>query len=140
MKIGARQAVVARTYVALRTLSSTAWLSRSTALKSARIPCVIISGVIFTMCAWRIRRRFTTSVICIRLFSSFGCTSTAKMLTCELSISSSTSAGIPSSGRFANSSSTNEFQAQSSSSNSTAIEAAICKQLRSVISVTFSSG
>ena len=37
-----------------------------------------------TMCAWRMRRRLTMSVICMREPSSLGCACAAKMLTCAL--------------------------------------------------------
>ena len=39
--------------------------------KSARMPSSMICFSIFTMWAWRILRRFTTSVICMRVRSSF---------------------------------------------------------------------
>jgi hypothetical protein len=42
-------------------------LRRSMARKSALMPWVMISGVMLTIWAWRMRRRLTTSVICIRL-------------------------------------------------------------------------
>ena len=41
--------------------------------------------VMLTMCAWRIWRRLTMSVICMREPSSFACACAAKMLTCARS-------------------------------------------------------
>jgi len=94
----------------------------------------------FTMCACRIRRRFTTSVICMRERNSFRCTCTAKTLTSDDSMSARISRGISVSGRGARSSSTNPFQWHPACSSSRASEAAISTVARSVISVTFSSG
>jgi hypothetical protein len=132
-------AVVARMRVAFFTRSSTFCESRSTRLKSARMPWHMISGVMLTMCAWRMWRRFTTSVICMRECSSLACTCTAKMETCEVSMSSSTAAGMSTSGRGARSSSTNTFHGQPRSASCAPRAAAIGSVARSVISVTFSA-
>ena len=99
-------AVVARTTFATLASSQIFWLSRSTSRKSARMPFFMISAVMLTMWAWRMPRRFTTSVICIRVFNSFICACTAKMLTWLDSISSSTWGGMSVNGRGAYSSST----------------------------------
>ena len=63
--------VVARTSFALRTMSITFGLRRSTLWKSARMPSSIICRLMFTMWAWRILRRLTMSVSCMRELSSF---------------------------------------------------------------------
>ena len=120
--------------------SRTAWERRSMARKSARMPWVMISAVMLTMWAWRMRRRLTTSVICIRLWSSLGWTSTAKMLTWEVSMSARTVAGISVSGRGARASRTKAFQTQPMRSSSLAREAAMVRQRSSVMRVTFSDG
>src|SRR5215469_13222511 len=104
------------------------------------MPSRMICGVMFTMCACRMRRRFTTSVICIRERSSFACTCTAKIDTSDDSISVRISAGISVRGRGARSSSTNPAHLHPSRSSSCAIAAPIVSVAKSVISVTFSSG
>ena len=58
--------VVARTSFALRTMSITFVLSRSTLWKSARMPSSIIWRLMLTMWPWRIFRRLTMSVSCMR--------------------------------------------------------------------------
>ena len=132
-------AVVARMRVAFFTRSSTFCDSRSTRSKSARMPWHIISGVILTMCAWRMWRRLTTSVICIRDCNSLGCTCTAKMETCEVSMSASTAWGMSTSGLGARSSSTNAFHWHPRLASSWPSAAAIGSVTRSVINVTFSA-
>ncbi len=92
-------AVLARTCFARRTISTTLVLMRSTFRKSARMPSSMICWSILTMWAWRILRRFTTSVICIRDRSSLACACTAKMLTSLVSRSSTISRGRSLSGR-----------------------------------------
>jgi hypothetical protein len=77
------------------------------------------------MCAWRMCRRFTMSVICMRERSSLVCTCTAKMETCEVSMSASTAAGISISGRGAKSSSTKTFHGQPRSASCVPKAAAI---------------
>jgi len=106
-KISVPAGLVARISRATLASSNTCWLIRSTSSKFARMPSSMMRRSIFTMCACRIWRRFTTSVICMRVRSSFCCAFTAKMLTWLVSISPSTSAGMFASGRGARSSSTN---------------------------------
>ena len=95
---------------------------------------------IFTMWAWRILRRFTTSVICMRVRNSFCCAFTAKMLMALDSISSKTAAGMSVSGLRASSSKTHALNSTPRSSNSWTRLAPISRHARSVIRVTFSSG
>ena len=71
------------------------------------MPSHMICGVMLTMCAWRMRRRFTMPVICMRDCSSLGCTCTAKTDTWLCSISAAMAAGKSTSGRGASSSSMN---------------------------------
>jgi hypothetical protein len=97
--------VLARTSAVARAISITFKLMRSTSRKSARMPSHMICLVMLTMCAWRICRRVTTSVICMRERSSWACAWAAKMLTWLLSRSSITGRGISASGRGATSSS-----------------------------------
>ena len=92
------------------------------------------------MCACRILRRFTMSVICMRDFSSLRCTRTAKMLTWLVSMSAAISGGSSISGRGARSSSTNALNGEPTCSSSCAMLAAISRQALSVMSVTFSDG
>ncbi len=99
--------LVARISRAALAICQTCVLMRSTSAKSARMPSSMMRRSMFTMCAWRILRRFTTSVICMRVRSSFACAFTAKMLTSLVSISSSTARGMSVSGRGARSSSIN---------------------------------
>ena len=104
------------------------------------MPSHMICGVMLTMWAWRMWRRFTTSVICMREPELIGLHLTAKMDTWEVSMSARTAAGILVSGRGARSSSTKPFQRQPHDSSSCAMEAAMASVARSAISVTFSSG
>ena len=104
------------------------------------MPWHMISGVMLTMCAWRMWRRLTTSVICMRECSSLGCTCTAKIDTWLVSMSASTAAGMSVSGRGARSSRMNAFHAHPRSASCAASAAAMGSVTRSVMSVTFSSG
>ena len=104
------------------------------------MPWVMISPVMSTMWAWRMRRRLTTSVICMREWVSLGWASTAKIEACELSMSSSTSAGMAAIGRGASASRTKAFHVQPTRSSSATIDAAICMHASSVMRVTFSAG
>ena len=132
--------VVARISRAALAMRHTCVLMRSTSSKSARMPSSMMRRSIFTMWAWRILRRFTTSVICMRVRSSLACARTAKMLTWLVSISSSTAGGISVSGRGARSSRIQALYAAPRRSSSRARAAAISWQAWSVMSVTFSSG
>ena len=110
-------AVVARMRVAWRTRVKTCWHSRSTKLKSARMPWHMISGVMLTMWAWRMWRRLTMSVICMREWSSLGWTWTAKRETWEVSMSARTGAGMSARGRGARSSRRKAFHGQPTASS-----------------------
>ena len=98
--------LVARISRAAEAICQTCVLMRSTSSKSARMPSSMMRRSMFTMCAWRILRRLTTSVICMRVRNSLGCAFTAKMLTSLVSMSSRISAGMSVSGRGARSSRT----------------------------------
>ncbi len=100
---------VARTLRALVTSAITLALSASTLRKSARIPSSMICRLMFTMCACRMRRRLTMSVICMRERSSFRWTRDAKMLTWLFSMSAAIAAGRSVSGRGATSSRMNAW-------------------------------
>ncbi len=80
------------------------------------------------------------SVICMRDFSSFCCTRTAKMLTWLVSMSAAISGGSSTSGRGARSSSTKALKGEPTCSSSCAMLAAMSRQTLSVMSVTFSDG
>src|SRR5579862_8252450 len=104
------------------------------------MPWHMISGVMLTMWAWRMRRRLTTSVICMRERSSLGWTWTAKMETWLDSMSARTGAGMSVSGRGAKSSRMKAFQVQPRAESWAAIEAAMGAVAWSVMTVTFSPG
>ncbi len=104
------------------------------------MPSCMMRASLLTMWAWRIFRRFTTSVICMRVLSSFGWAWTAKMETWLDSMSSRIAGGISASGRGARSSSTKARKGAPALSSSAARLAAISAVARSVISVTFSWG
>ena len=116
-------------------------LMRSTSSKSARMPSSMIRRSMFTMWAWRILRRFTTSVICMRVRSSLACAFTAKMLTWLVSMSSRTARGMSPSGPRRQVFQHPGVVAQARRSSSLRQRRARSREhARSVISVTFSSG
>ncbi len=84
--------LVARISRAAPASCHTCVLMRSTSSKSARMPSSMMRRSMLTMWACRILRRFTTSVICMRVRNSLACAFTAKMLTSLVSMSSSTAA------------------------------------------------
>ncbi len=77
-----------------RARSTSRWLSASIAMKSARIPSRMIWRLMFTMCPWRMRFLFTTSLISMREPSSPRWVWAQKIETCEVARSSRISRGM----------------------------------------------